>query len=107
MGLLDEFERGRTITQVNEDGQIEEIEIKGDGKRRDLREDLSEVSSLQEDMLKMAQWMNISPQITYNERRLMQKLDRIDNPLFDEPFIPTGIQLASDLIIEPPLDIDE
>lgn len=104
-GLLDEFERGRTITTVNEAGQIEEVEVKGDGKKRDLREDLSEITSLQEDMLKMAQWMNVSPQITYNERRLMQKFDRIDNPLFDEPFIPSGIQLASDLVIEPPIDI--
>lgn len=102
--LLDEFEKGRSYEVINENGELETITIKGDGIKRELREDISEISSLQEDMLKMAQWMNVSPQVTYNERRLMMKFERLENPLFDEPFLPTGIQLASDLVIEPPID---
>lgn len=103
MGLLSEFEKGRSFSQVNEAGELEQVTIKGDGKKRDLQADISEVPSLQEDMLKMAQWMNISPQITYNERRLMMKFDKLDNPIFDEPFLPSGIQTAEDLVMVDPL----
>lgn len=103
MGLLSEFEKGRSFSQVNESGELETVTIKGDGKKRDLQADISEVPSLQEDMLKMAQWMNISPQITYNERRLMMKFDKLDNPIFDEPFLPANIQTAEDLVMVDPL----
>lgn len=104
-GLLPEFEKGRNFTQVNEAGQLETVNVKGDGKKRDLQADISEIPSLQEDMLKMAQWMNISPQITYNERRLMMKFDKLDNPIYDEPFLPSGIQTVDDLAMVDPLPV--
>ncbi len=105
MGLLDEFEKGRTYVAVNEEGNLETIIIKGDGIKRELREDISEITSLQDDILKMAQWMSISPHITYNERRLMMKFDALENELFNEPLLPSGLQLASDLVIDPPIEI--
>jgi len=105
MGLLNEFEKGRSFSQVNEAGELETVTVKGDGKKRDLQADISEIPSLQEDMLKMAQWMNISPQITYNERRQMMKFEKLENPIYDEPFLPSGIQTAEDLLMVDPLPI--
>lgn len=104
MQLLSEFQDGRVFQQVNEQGDLEVVRIKGDGIKRDLLEDISEIPSLQEDMLAMSQWMNISPEITYNERRLMKKFDKLDNPLFDEPFLPIGLQTVEDLVAPPIID---
>lgn len=105
MGLLNEFEKGRSFSQVNESGELETVTVKGDKIKRDLQADISEIPSLQEDMLKMAQWMNISPQITYNERRQMMKFDKLDNPIYDEPFLPANIQTAEDLVMVDPLPV--
>ncbi len=95
--LLDEFEKGRKYTQINEQGEAEVISIQGDGKKRDIQADISEIPCLQEDMSKLAAWLNASPHITYNERREMMHFERIEEPIYDQLLIPTGFQTAEEM----------
>ncbi len=104
-GLLEDFEKGRRYVKIDENGNENQVVIEGDGVKRDIREDISEIHSLQEDMGKMVAWMQQAWWILPNEKRLMMKYDEIDNPLFNEPLIPTGMQTTEDFQSVEPLDI--
>lgn len=72
-------------------------------KKRFVNCDLSEITELQEDYKEMVTWMSQAYWITPNEKRLMQKFEVLDNPLYDDLLLPTGVQLASDLTAIDPL----
>lgn len=104
LSLLEEFEKGRKISEVDRQGNITVREIQGDGIKRDLREDISEIPSLQEDMGKMVTWMAQAYWVTANEKREMMKFDKLEDPIYDEPFLPLGIQTAEDFVMPDPVE---
>lgn len=76
-----------------------EMEINKDftDKKRVIQADISEIPELQENYKDLAQWLNAAWWITPNEKREMMKFDRSDDPMFDQPLIPAGIQTLEDL----------
>lgn len=76
-------------------------------KKRQIREDISEIPVLQADMKRMAEWLGSSWWITPNEKREMMKFDAIDEGLFNQPLIPSGLQTLEDLTIIDPIEPSE
>ena len=66
-------------------------------KKRDIREDISEITELQPNSKEMAEWLNVAWWVSPNEKREMMRFDKSDNPLFDQPLIPVGLQSLDDL----------
>lgn len=57
--------------------------------------DLTEMPELQDDIERLAKWMQATWAITPNELREALKYEKIENPLFDEPFVPNNVQPLS------------
>lgn len=75
-------------------------------KKRWINADISEIQELQENSKDMATWLATSYWITPNEKREMMKFDRLEDPVFDQPIIPMGLQTLEDLIAVPDLPLD-
>jgi len=69
----------------------------GDGKRRTIEIDLSEITALQEDMKMQADALNAMWWTTPNEKRDMMGFEELMDPLMDQIIIDAGKQLISDL----------
>lgn len=104
-GLLNEFEKGRVFIEVV-DGKQEVVRVKGDGKKRDIEPDYSDVKELQEDIKDMVTWLKDAWWLTGNEKRAMMTYDKVENPLYDEPLLPTGVMTADDMNPVDPVDDD-
>lgn len=78
-----------------------------DGKKRDIREDISEITELQPNMKEMADTLAVSWWVPRNDALEMMHFERNVNPLFDEPLIPSGFQTPEDLIAPPVLPPDQ
>ena len=76
-----------------------------DGKKRDIREDISEITELQPNSKEMAEWLNVAWWVTPNEKREMMRFEKSDNPLFEQPLIPAGLQTLDDLISIPDIPV--
>lgn len=74
-------------------------------KKRFVNCDISEIPELQENYKDLAEWLIKAWWITPNEKRLMQKFDKYEDPIFDEPILPAGLVLISDLTAVAPLPI--
>lgn len=72
-------------------------DFEADGKKRDIREDISEIRELQEDSKALAEWLNTAWWVTPNEKREMMKFEVLDDELFDKPIIPAGLQSLDEL----------
>lgn len=66
-------------------------------KKRTIREDISEIAELQPNSKAMAEWLALAWWVTPNEKREMMRFDKSDDPLFDKPIIPAGLQTLDDL----------
>jgi phage portal protein BeeE len=66
-------------------------------KKRDIREDISEITELQPNSKEMAEWLALAWWVTPNEKREMMRFDKSDNPLFEQPLIPAGLQTLDEL----------
>lgn len=73
-------------------------------KKRFIQPDISEITELQDDSKQMADWLSTAWWITPNEKREMQKFDRIEDPMFDQPLLPIGLQTLEDLAATPDLE---
>ncbi len=76
-----------------------------DGKKRDIREDISEITELQPNSKEMAEWLNVAWWVTPNEKREMMRFEKSDNPLFEQPLIPAGLQTLDDLNAIPDIPV--
>lgn len=63
--------------------------------------DLSNIPVLQQDMKTLSEWLNMSPEITLNERREMKGQDRLPDPNMDKVYIPSGWTPLDDVNIQP------
>lgn len=81
------------------------LEDFNDGKKRDIREDISEITELQPNSKEMAEWLGLAWWVTPNEKREMMRFEKSDNPLFDQPLIPAGLQTLDDLNSIPDIPI--
>lgn len=77
-----------------------------DGKKREIREDISEISELQPNSKEMAEWLNVAWWVSPNDKLEMMRFERNPNPLFDQPLIPSGYQTLEDLQAIPDLPIE-
>lgn len=66
-------------------------------KKREIREDISEISELQPNSKDMAEWLNVAWWVTPNEKREMMRFEKNSDPLFDQPLIPAGLQTIDEL----------
>jgi HK97 family phage portal protein len=73
-------------------------------KKRDIREDLSEIQELQPNSKLMAEWLAIAWWVSPNDKLEMMRFERNPNPIFDQPLIPQGLQTIDDLIMPDPID---
>jgi len=76
-----------------------------DGKKRDIREDISEITELQPNSKEMAEWLNVAWWVTPNEKREMMRFEKSTDPLFEQPLIPTGLQTLADLNAIPDIPV--
>lgn len=93
-GLLPDFKDGTTM--VDEDGTI--ATISGDGKKRYIEADISEIQELHEDMAKkVAQYSNLPIMIPNQilEELGFPKIE--DDPLMDKVYVKTGYVLLDDI----------
>lgn len=74
-------------------------------KKRDIREDISEITELQPNSKEMAEWLNVAWWVTPNEKREMMRFEKSDNPLFEQPLIPAGLQTLDELNAIPDIPI--
>jgi phage portal protein BeeE len=65
--------------------------------KREIREDISEISELQPNSKDMAEWLNVAWWVTPNDKLEMMRFERNPNPLFDQPLIPAGYQTLDEL----------
>lgn len=66
-------------------------------KRRIIQADISDIPELQQDAQTLATWLNTAWWVTPNEKREMMKFDRLTEPMFDKPIVPTGLVALEDL----------
>lgn len=74
-------------------------------KKRYINCDISEIPELQENYKDMVAWQAQAWWVTPNEKRLMLKFEKIDDPTFDMPLIPSGIKMLSDLLAIDPIPL--
>ncbi|PUZ21795.1 hypothetical protein DCC81_24725 [Chitinophaga parva] len=67
--------------------------------------DFTNISALQPDMKTLSEWLDMSPEITYNERREMKKLDRLNDPNMDKIYVPNNLVPLEDLNMPAPDNI--
>lgn len=63
--------------------------------------DLSNIPVLQQDMKTLSEWLNLSPEITLNERREMKGQDRLPDPNMDVVYVPSGWVPLDEMNINP------
>jgi hypothetical protein len=73
--------------------------------KREIREDISEISELQPNSKEMAEWLNVAWWVSPNDKLEMMRFERNPNPLFDQPLIPTGFQTIDELEGVPDLPV--
>lgn len=100
-GLLPDFKDGVTLTDM--EGNTSKVA--GDGKMRYIDADISDITELHEDIGRKATWMASAYWLTNNEKREMMNYGKYDDPIFDEPLIPAGLQTLSDFETMPPLPV--
>ena len=72
--------------------------------------DFTNVSALQQDMKTLAEWLNLSPEITYNERRELKMFERLNDTNMDKVYVQSSLVPLEDLSMQPgdiSEDIDE
>jgi HK97 family phage portal protein len=74
-------------------------------KKRDIREDISEITELQPNSKEMAEWLALAWWVTPNEKREMMRFEKSDNPLFEQPLIPAGLQTLDELNAIPDIPV--
>lgn len=94
--LLPDFSEGVRLEEP------EVIRIPGDGKKRYIDADLSDIKELSDDISKQVTALAAASWLTPNEKREAMEYERYDDPLFDEPLIPTGLVPLSDLTLPEP-----
>lgn len=82
-------------------------EFSKDNKKRTIKEDLTEITALQGDMLKMAQAYAALPSFVPNEMREMFHLERDEDPNADKIYVKTGYVALEDLQGSADLPISE
>lgn len=92
------------INRIN-DGISRSLDLAGQG--ISIKEDLSEIPELQEDMAMLVNALNTAWWLTPNQRLEAMNYDRRDNPIFDEPFIPGGLSPLSDLEMNPDTNLTD
>lgn len=75
-------------------------------KKRDIREDISEIPELQPNSKEMAEWLAQAWWVTPNEKREMMRFDKSDNPMFDQPLVPNSLQTLDDMAAIPDIPIE-
>lgn len=100
-GLLPDFRDG--VVLPNPDPEGLPIRIRGDGKNRYIDADISDITELHQDLEKKAAAVSTMWHLTPNEKREMLDWDRFDDPVFDEPWIPTGYTPLSEFQSMPPI----
>ncbi len=63
-----------------------------------IASDFTELPELQADMKLLSEWLNMSDEITPNEKRIAKGYEPRDESQFDEPWIKTGAQPLSDYL---------
>lgn len=63
----------------------------------EIREDISEITELQPNSKQMAEWLAIAWWVSPNDKLEMMRFERNDNPIMDQPLIPSGLQTLDDL----------
>lgn len=63
--------------------------------------DLTNIPVLQQDMKTLSEWLALSPEITYNERREMKAQERMNDPNMDKVYLPSSLVSMDDLNIQP------
>jgi HK97 family phage portal protein len=67
------------------------------GKKYHIDYDTSSIEALQEDISEKVEWLSKAWWIAPNRKAEEMNFEPNDNPIFDEPFIPTGLVPLSDL----------
>ena len=52
---------------------------------------------MQQDSKSLAEWLAIAWWVTPNEKRELMKFDKLAEPMFEAPLVPTGLIALSDL----------
>lgn len=68
------------------------------GKRYHIDYDLNAVEALADNMVEKVQWLNTAYWLTQNERREEMQFDRIEDPAFDQPWVPMSLVPLSDAL---------
>jgi hypothetical protein len=71
------------------------------GKKYIIDVDLSQISELQPDLKTLSEWLNLSPEVTLNERRLMKDLPPSTDPLMDKVWINKNMVLLENAALPP------
>ncbi len=98
-GLLPDFEKG-VVLENNGDP----IRIPGDGKKRFIDCDITEITELQEDLGKTVNALAAASWLTLNEKRDVMGYEIFENPLMDQILIGTGIVPLDDLNLPDPVE---
>lgn len=72
--------------------------------------DFTNVSALQQDMKTLSEWLNLSPEITLNERRELKMFERLPDKNMDKVYVQSSLVPLDDLNMQPEdinTDIDE
>lgn len=67
-----------------------------------VKEDITDIPELQPNMKEVADGLRAMIGITLNEAREKAGWDKVDDPIMDEPLIPSGYQLAKELDMQIP-----
>lgn len=63
--------------------------------------DFTNVSALQQDMKTLSEWLNLSPEITLNERRELKMFERLNDPNMDKVYVQGSLVPLDDLNMVP------
>lgn len=70
------------------------------GKKYYFDFDLSSYAEMQEDMGKLAEWLDKSPEITLNEKRVAKGYDKMTDPLMDKIYVSSNIVPLEDVSLD-------
>lgn len=63
--------------------------------------DLTNIPVLQQDMKTLSEWLALSPEITFNERREMKAQERLNDPNMDKVYVQSSLVSLDDLNLQP------
>lgn len=63
--------------------------------------DFTNVSALQQDMKTLSEWLNLSPEITLNERRELKMFERLPDPNMDKVYVQSTLVPLDDVNMQP------